>query len=279
MTARARHKVFIGMAPGVGKTYQMLEEAREEQSRGRDVVIGYLEPHGRDDTLAQAEGLETIPRRRVRYRGAEFEEMDLPAILQRHPDLCLIDELAHTNVPGCDHNKRYEDVATVLNAGIDVYSTMNVQHVQSLADGVTAMTGVRVRETLPDAVLDDADAVVLVDITPELLLERLAAGKIYPDRTAAAAQNGFFRPERLAALRELSLLQVAEEVDAKAKPGAADVELASRRAPRSRERLLALATPEPRLRPVVHHAFRLAVRLEAPLDVLWSGPSASKPRQ
>ena len=269
MSARGQHKVFIGMAPGVGKTYQMLEEAREEHSRGRDVVIGYLEPHGRAETLAQAEGLETIARRRVHYRGKEFEEMDLPAIVGRRPQLCVIDELAHTNVPGCEHEKRYQDVAAVLDAGIDVYSTVNVQHVQSLADEVTAMTGVRVGETLPDSVLDEADAVVLVDITPELLIERLAAGKIYPGQSPAAAQMGFFRPQRLVALRELSLRHVAQEVEAQTKLAAGGVELATRPGPRSRERLLALATPEPRLRPVVHRASRIALRLDAPLDVLW----------
>ena len=211
--AGGRHTVFLGMAPGVGKTYQMLEEGREEQNRGREVVIGYLEPHGRAETLAQADGLETLPRRRLEYRGATLEEMDLPGILRRRPDLCLIDELAHTNVPGTEHQKRHEDVDAVLDAGIDVWSTVNVQHVESLASQIAALTGDRLSETLPDRVLDDAYNIVLVDITPELLIERLEAGKIYPDESADIARRNFFRPERLQMLREVSLLHVAKEVE------------------------------------------------------------------
>ena len=166
MAARGRHKIFLGMAPGVGKTFQMLEEGREEQRRERDVVVGYLESHGRAETLAQAEGLPILARRRIDYHGTTLEEMDLPGILRRRPELCLIDELAHSNVPGCEHRKRYEDVDAVLKAGIDVYSTVNVQHVESLAGQVSALTGIEVRETMPDRVLDGADDVVLVDVTP-----------------------------------------------------------------------------------------------------------------
>ena len=211
--AGGRHTVFLGMAPGVGKTYQMLEEGREEQNRGREVVIGYLEPHGRAETLAQADGLETLARRRLEYSGATLEEMDLPGILGRRPDLCLIDELAHTNVPGTEHQKRHEDVDAALDAGIDVWSTVNVQHVESLASQIAALTGDRLTETLPDRVLDDAYNIVLVDLTPELLIERLEAGKIYPDESADIARRNFFRPERLQMLREVSLLHVAKEVE------------------------------------------------------------------
>ncbi len=208
------------MAPGVGKTYKMLEEGHEEKARGRDVVIGYLEAHGRADTSSEASGLETVPRRRLRYRGASLEEMNLPAILRRRPELCLIDELAHTNVSGSEHTKRHEDVDVVLAAGIDVYSTVNVQHVHTLAGEIGTLTGIRVRETMPDQVLDDADDVVLVDITPALLLERLRAGKIYPQASAAVAEGAFFRPDKLAALREISLLKVAEAVEPRRKPQA-----------------------------------------------------------
>lgn len=211
--AGGRHTVFLGMAPGVGKTYQMLEEGREEQNRGREVVIGYLEPHGRTETLAQADGLEILPRRPLEYRGATLEEMDLPGILRRRPDLCLIDELAHTNVPGTEHQNRHEDVDAVLDAGIDVWSTVNVQHVESLADQIAALTGDRLSEMLPDRVLDGAYNIVLVDLTPELLIERLEAGKIYPDESADIARRNFFRPERLQMLREVSLLHVAKEVE------------------------------------------------------------------
>ncbi len=179
---RGHLKVFIGMAPGVGKTYRMLQEGAAEAEAGRDVVVGYLESHGRAETVAQAEGLEIIPRRHVEYRGTPLEEMDLPAVLARKPELCLIDELAHTNAPGVEHEKRYEDVRDVLEAGIDVFSTVNVQHLESLNDQVTQLTGSRTRETIPDGVLSAADEVVLIDLTPEALIARLQAGKVYPPR-------------------------------------------------------------------------------------------------
>jgi len=177
---RGRLKVFIGMAAGVGKTHRMLLEGQAEQEAGRDVAIGLLETHGRIETARVAEGLPLIPRRRVRYREAVMEEMDVEAILSRRPELCLIDELAHTNVPGAGHAKRYEDIEDVLAAGIDVLSTLNVQHLESLNDHITELSGIRVRETIPDAILGRADEVVLIDLTPEALLERLRAGKVYP---------------------------------------------------------------------------------------------------
>src|SRR3954468_4631267 len=161
-----RYRIFLGMAAGVGKTYRMLAEAQAQAEAGRDVVIGLLETHARAETEALAEGLEAIPRRRVPYRGVTLEELDLPGILRRAPELCLIDELAHTNAPGLEHPKRYEDIADVLDAGIDVFSTVNVQHLESLNDEVASLTGVRVRETLPDRVIAEADEVVLADITP-----------------------------------------------------------------------------------------------------------------
>src|SRR5664280_659385 len=212
---RGHLKVFIGMAPGVGKTYRMLQEGGAEADSGRDVVIGYLEPHGRVETLAQAEGLGLLPRRRLVYRGTPLEEMDLPAVIARRPELCLIDELAHTNAPGVEHEKRYEDVVQVLEAGIDVYSTVNVQHLESLNDQITQLTGATVRETVPDQVLSDADEVVLVDLTPEALISRLRAGKVYRPERVQAALNNFFKIENLAALRETALRQVADEVEVK----------------------------------------------------------------
>jgi two-component system sensor histidine kinase KdpD len=271
---RGHYKVFLGMAAGVGKTYQMLREGQAEAEAGRDVVIGYLEPHGRAETIAQAEGLEVIPRRRVTYRGAELEEMDLNAVLRRAPELALIDELAHTNAPGVEHDKRHEDIDAVLAAGIDVFSTVNVQHLESLNDQVADLTGVRVRETVPDSVLGAADEIVLVDITPQSLIERLLAGKVYPGERVQTALNNFFRIENLSALREVALRQVAEEVEHKrieseppSRPGASLVDLAGPQA--IGERLLALIKPVPRAQRVVRRAWRSAQRLGAELDLLW----------
>jgi two-component system, OmpR family, sensor histidine kinase KdpD len=271
---RGHYKIFLGMAAGVGKTYRMLQEGQAEAEAGRDVVIGYLEPHGRAETLAQAAGLEVVPRRRVSYRDAVLEEMDLPAILRRAPELCLIDELAHTNVPGVEHEKRYEDIDDVLAAGIDVFSTVNVQHLESLNDQVAELTGIRVRETVPDAVLGSADEVVLIDITPQSLIERLLAGKVYPGERVQAALDNFFKIENLSALREVSLRQVAEEVEAKRIPADAGARPGDERlidtAPRAvGERLLALVTPQPKSQRVVRRAWRSAQRLGAELDVLW----------
>ena len=179
------------------------------------MAVGYLESHGRAETVAQAEGLEIVPRRELVYRGTPLEEMDLPAVLARKPELCLIDELAHTNAPGVEHEKRYEDVRDVLEAGIDVYSTVNVQHLESLNDQVTQLTGARVRETIPDEVLSEADEVVLIDLTPEALIARLRAGKVYRPERVPAALNNFFKIENLSALRETALRQVAEDVEVK----------------------------------------------------------------
>jgi two-component system sensor histidine kinase KdpD len=276
--SRGRHKVFLGMAAGVGKTYRMLQEGQAEALAGRDVVIGYLEPHGRLETLEQAAGLEVVARRRVDYRDTSLEEMDLPAVLRRDPELCLIDELAHTNAPGTEHPKRYEDVQDVLATGIDVYSTVNVQHLESLNDQVAEVTGTRVRETVPDAVLAAADDVVLIDITPDSLIERLVGGKVYPQERVQTALNNFFKVENLSALREVALRQVAEEVEHKRNPLEVDGT-----GPRGREerlvdgsapaaiadRLLALVTPEPHSQRIVRRAWRSAQRLGAELDVLW----------
>jgi two-component system, OmpR family, sensor histidine kinase KdpD len=277
-TARGRYKIFLGMAAGVGKTYRMLQEGQAEAEAGRDVVVGYLEPHGRAETVAQADGLEIIPRRRVSYRNTVLEEMDLPAILERAPELCLIDELAHTNAPGVEHEKRYQDIDDVLRAGIDVFSTVNVQHMESLNDQVAELTGIRVRETFPDSVLGSADDVVLIDITPESLIERLLAGKVYPEERVKGALENFFRIENLSALREVALRQVAEEIEAKRIPadsGAApsrpgDERLVDTAASQAiGERLLALITPHPRAQRIVRRAWRSAQRLGADLDLLW----------
>jgi two-component system sensor histidine kinase KdpD len=275
---RGHLKVFIGMAAGVGKTYRMLQEGQAEAEAGRDVVIGYLESHGRVETAVQAEGLEVVARRGLQYRDTPLEEMDLPGILARAPELCLIDELAHTNAPGTEHEKRYEDVRDVLEAGIDVFSTVNVQHLESLNDQVTQLTGTRVRETIPDAVLSAADEVVLIDVTPEALIGRLRAGKVYPSERVAAALNNFFKIENLAALRETALRQVAEGVETKRLVRESSVarrpdRLISTAAPQAiSERLLALLTLAPRSQRVVRRAWRSAQRLGAELDLLVVRP-------
>jgi two-component system sensor histidine kinase KdpD len=284
---RGHLKVFIGMAPGVGKTYRMLQEGRAEAEGGRDVVIGYLEPHGREETIEQGEGLEIVPRRTVLYRGRTLEEMDLPAVLARRPELCLIDELAHTNAPGLEHEKRYEDVRDVLDRRIDVYSTVNVQHLESLKDQVGELTGTRVRETIPDGVLSSADEVVLIDLTPEALIARLRAGKVYRPERVPAALNHFFKIENLSALRETALRQVAEDVETKRlerEPAAlvrrGDDGLAAPAEPAPQpisERLLALATLAPESEHVVRRAWRSAQRLDAELDVLVVRPPGRPP--
>jgi two-component system, OmpR family, sensor histidine kinase KdpD len=276
--SRGRYTVFLGMSAGVGKTYRMLQEGQAEAMAGHDVVIGYLEAHGRIDTLAQAEGLEVVPRRLVRYRDTVLEEMNLSAVLERAPEICLIDELAHSNAPGTEHAKRFEDIADVLAAGIDVFSTVNVQHLESLNDQVAELTGTRVRETVPDAILASADDVVLIDITPDSLIERLMAGKVYPRERIQTALSNFFKIENLSALREVALRQVAEEVEAKRLPGDAgalrphrrDERLVDGAAPSViGERLLALVTPDPAAQRVVRRAWRSAQRLGAELDVMW----------
>jgi two-component system sensor histidine kinase KdpD len=270
---RGSHRVFLGMAAGVGKTYRMLQEGYSESENGRDVVIGYLEAHGRRETEELGRDLEAVPRQRLSYRDTPIEEMDLPAILARAPELCLIDELAHTNAAGVQHAKRWQDVEAVLDAGIDVFSTVNVQHLESLNDQVAELTGARVRETIPDSVLGQADEVVLIDITPQALIERLRAGKIYRADRIEAALNNFFKIENLAALREVALRQVAEEVEAKrlvhVGPGRED-RLAQTAAPQAvGERLLALITLSPQSQRVVRRAWRSSQRLGAELDLLW----------
>ncbi len=273
---RGRYKIFLGMAAGVGKTYRMLQEGHAEAEAGRDVVIGYLEPHERIETSALAHGLEAQPRRRVAYRDVEVEEMDLPALLARAPELALIDELAHTNPPGLEHGKRYEDIADALEAGVDVFSTVNVQHLESLNDQVAELTGVRVRETVPDSVLGDADEVVLIDLTPQALVARLRAGKIYPRENVQAALENFFKIENLAALREVSLRQVAEEVESKRLVyretetlGTREERLAAEVPKAVGERVLALVRPQPSSQRLVRRAWRSSQRLGSGLDLLW----------
>jgi len=210
---RGKLKIFMGYAAGVGKTYQMLEEAQQLRRKSVDVVVGYFEPHGRQDTIAKTEGLETIPRKKVDYRGSAFEEMDTDAVLRRAPKVCLVDELPHTNVPGSTRTKRWADVQALVGAGIDVLTTMNIQHLESLNDQIRHITGVRVRETVPDWVVQQADEVVMVDLTPRALLHRLERGVVYSREKAERALENFFRESTLVALRELALRETAYELE------------------------------------------------------------------
>src|SRR5579871_642484 len=210
---RGRLKIFLGAAPGVGKTYEMLLSAQAKRREGMDVVVGVVETHGRRDTEALLDGLEIIPRREIDYKGHRLAEMDLDAILARRPQLVLVDELAHSNAPGSRHPKRYLDVEELIAAGIDVFTTLNIQHVESLNDVVARITRIRVRETVPDNVLDRADDIEVVDLAPGDLIQRLREGKVYVPEQAERAVRHYFQPGNLTALRELALRQTAQRVD------------------------------------------------------------------
>ena len=211
--AKGRLRVLLGAAPGVGKTFTMLEEGRRLKAEGRDVVVAIVEHHGRAATSALLEGLDVLPRRSVDHKGVALDDLDLDAVLARKPEVALVDELAHTNAPGSPHAKRWQDVAALLDAGIDVISTVNIQHIESLNDVVEGITGIVQRETIPDAVLRDADQVELVDLAPQALRDRLAQGVVYPAARVDAALSNYFRLGNLTALRELALLWLADEVD------------------------------------------------------------------
>src|ERR1700738_4091935 len=255
-------RIFIGAAPGVGKTYEMLQTARARKKDGYDVVVGIVETHGRKETKGLLRGLETAPRRQVEYKGRSLEEMDLDAIIARRPQIVLVDELAHTNAPGSRHSKRYLDVEELLDRGIDVYTTVNIQHIESLNGVVAQITRVRVRETVPDSVFDRADAIELIDLTPDDLIQRLREGKVYVPKQAERALEHYFSPGNLTALRELALRRTAERVDeqllthmqanAIAGPWAAG------------ERILVCLSEDPRAAGLVRYTKRLADRLHAP---------------
>jgi two-component system, OmpR family, sensor histidine kinase KdpD len=273
--ARGHYRILLGMAAGVGKTYRMLLEGRQAQEEGGDVVIGYLEPHDRPETTALAEGLEVVPRLRAQHGALELEEMDLDAVLARAPELALIDELAHTNAAGMRNEKRWQDIEDVLEAGSDVISTVNVQHLESLNDAIFELTEVRVRETFPDRILDEADEVVLVDLSPEELRDRLRAGKVYSKAQAEVALENFFRADKLGALRELVLREVAEDVEARrvSKP----LEPLSQTA--VAERVLALVEPQPKSQRIMRRAWRSAQRFGTDMDAVWVRPSGRQPTE
>jgi len=265
-SSAGRLKIFVGAAPGVGKTYEMLQQARARKQDGYDIVVGVVETHGRKETQALLDELEIVPRKRLEYKGQSLEEMDLDAVIARRPQIVLVDELAHTNVPGSRHPKRYLDVEELLNRGIDVYTTVNIQHIESLNDVVAQITHVRVRETVPDSVFDRAHAIELVDLTPDDLIQRLKEGKVYVPKQAERALEHYFSPGNLTALRELALRRTAERVDeqllshmqAHAIPGpwAAG------------ERILVCVSEDPRAAGLVRYGKRLADRLHAPFTAL-----------
>jgi two-component system sensor histidine kinase KdpD len=269
---RGTLKIFLGYAAGVGKTYQMLDEAHKLKNEGVDVVLGYFEPHGRMDTITKAEGLEFVPRRKVEYRGAVFGETDVEAILRRHPQVCVIDEFAHTNVPGSPRTKRWEDVEVLLKAGINVLTTMNVQHLESLNDQVWQFTGIRVRETIPDWVVKQADEVVMVDLPPQALLNRLMRGVVYAPEKARQAMENFFKESTLVALRELAIRQTAHEVDVRQSVqneaealgvAGGDLDSLLSLTPRASDRILILVTEDPSSAALIRRGRRVADYLKA----------------
>ncbi len=256
---RGRLKIYMGYAAGVGKTYRMLEEVHELKERGIDAVVGYIEAHGRKDTIAKTEGLEIIPRTKVCYRGSAFEEMDTDAILARGPRICAVDEFPHTNVPGSARAKRWEDVQVILDAGIDVLTTMNIQHLESLSDQVWHISGIRVRETIPDWVVNQADEVIMVDVTPRALLHRLQRGVVYEPEKAQSALQNFFRESTLVALRELALREAAHEVEHRMPRAVAVAEQTSGDAARGQghHKILVLVTPDPQTAMLIRRAKRV----------------------
>ncbi len=269
---RGTLKIFLGYAAGVGKTYQMLDEAHKLKEEGVDVVLGYFEPHGRKDTIAKAEGLEVIPRRKIEYRGAVFGETDVEAILRRSPQVCVIDEFAHTNIPGSQHGKRWQDVRILLDAGINVLTTMNVQHLESLNDQVWQFTGIRVRETIPDWVVKQSDEVVMVDLPPQALLNRLMRGVVYTPEKAQQAMENFFKESTLVALRELAIRQTAHEVDVRqsvqdetqsAETGGENLGSSASPRARSPECILILITEDPSSAALIRRGKRVADYLQA----------------
>src|SRR5271170_4930237 len=263
---RGRLKIFLGAAPGVGKTYEMLMTAQAKRRDGVDVVIGVVETHGRRETGALLAGIEIVPRREVDYKGHRLTEMDLDAILKRRPQLVLVDELAHADAPGSRHPKRYLDVEELIGAGIDVFTTLNIQHVESLNDVVARITRIRVRETVPDRILDNADDIEVVDLTPEDLIQRLKEGKVYVPQQAERAVRHYFLPGNLTALRELALRRTAQSVDeqmvnymrAHAIQGPWE----------AGERVLVCISENPSGAAVVRYARRLADRLRAPFTAI-----------
>jgi len=275
-------RVFLGYAPGVGKTFRMLEEAQHLKRQGKDIVIGYFEPHGRKDTIAKTAGLEMIPTRKINYRDVAFQEMDTDAIIRRHPAICVVDELAHTNVPGSERAKRWEDVQVLLDAGIDVLSTMNIQHLESVTPTVQGVTGIQVRETVPDWVLQRVNEVVMIDLTPEALQNRMRRGDVYPQERVGRALENFFRETNLIALRELALRQVAQAVDQSLEQHRGEQETGHDRHPVAiRERIAVAISSNPAAQYLIARGARMAQAMNAELFVVYTdlGQDSSEANQ
>jgi len=265
--SRGRLKLFLGYAPGVGKTFAMLSEAVRRRSRGEDIVIGIVESHGRVPTAELADQLEQVPRRKLEYKGTLFEEMDLDGILARRPEVVLVDELAHTNIEGSRHAKRYQDVLEILEAQIHVLSTVNIQHVESITPRVQSLTGITVRETVPDWVLDRADEIVLADLTPEALVTRMARGDIYPQERVERALGNFFRRGNLIALRELALQRVTRAVDRTLEDYVQRKKLGGNW--QVAERVAVCISASPRARDLIARGARMAEAMNAEFSVVY----------
>ena len=264
---RGTFKLFLGYAPGVGKTYSMLSEGIRRRNRGEDVVVGFIESHGRRNIVELSKQLETVPRRKIEYKGATFEEMDVDAILKRRPQVTLVDELAHTNIPGSKHRKRYEDVQELLAAKIDVLSTLNIQHVESISPLVRHITGITVRETVPDWVPMTANETVMVDLTPEALQARMQRGDVYAPEKVQQSLKNFFRRGNLIALREMALRQVAEQVDRSLESYMVAQDIQKNWA--VRERIAVCVSSHPSSQYLIARAARMARRLDAELYVVY----------
>lgn len=269
---RGRLHLYLGYAAGVGKTYRMLEDAQQISRQGKDIVVGYFEPHGRKDTMAKTAGLEMIPTRASTHGGAVFQEMDSDAIIRRHPAICVVDELAHTNIPGSPHAKRWEDVQALLDAGMDVMTNMNIQHLESLNDHMFRITGIRVRETVPDWFIKSAAEVIMVDATTGALMNRLKRGVIYTPEKAQRALDNFFKESTLAALRELALRQTAHELesrDAGESSSAHGEERLSDSPNQRRERILIFLTSDSTTAMLIRRGRRMADYLDADCFAVW----------
>jgi len=264
---RGSFKVFLGYAPGVGKTFTMLSEAIRRSTRGEDVVVGIVETHGRKAIAELSAQLTAIPRKKIEYKGTPFEEMDTDAILSRKPHVVVVDELAHTNIPGSKHRKRYEDVLEIVAAGIDVLSTVNIQHLESIAPTVGAITGIKVRETVPDWVVQSAEEAVMVDLTPEALQNRMKRGDVYATEKVDQALRNFFRRGNLIALRELALRQVAEQVDRTLESYMEQKDIQETWP--VRERIAVCISPHPRTQYLIARAARMARRIDAELYTVF----------
>jgi two-component system sensor histidine kinase KdpD len=264
--ARGRLRIYLGMAPGVGKTYAMLNEGRRRRQRGTDVVVGFVETYGRPLTIEALEGLEVVPRKKVTYQGVTLEEMDTDAVIARNPQVALVDELAHTNAPGSKHEKRWQDVEEIRDHGITVISTLNVQHLESLNDLVENITGVKVRETIPDRIVDEADEIELVDMSPEALRSRLRHGNVYPPAQARAALENFFRIENLAALRRLALQRTMQEVEEQVEEYMRDF---GREGLQTAERVLVAVSHRPLAKTLLRRGWRIASGLHAHLTAAY----------